>query len=272
MGDIETHDTSPQKTHLKQQQKQQAHPPLIESPAPNLDTPGRQKYRLLSGSLKILKQHELNISEPIPSNSPRYSKSIGVLRPHQTFHSKAEVPICCLHPPSIKPKLTNYHQASDSSSHSDTPIFDWERRSRGEKTESNNTHQHSNSTRSSSLDCGKDAYQNTWNPDSFELDPALRIETDPKNTTLLWDLVRTSSRAVSLNKGIARIENADLGPSHKRKRGLSLKVEEAGPAISLTEKALKKHLKTTMSSNQTSNDDVCTLIVTLGRCLLMRIV
>ncbi|KAM0797042.1 hypothetical protein BDR22DRAFT_824558 [Usnea florida] len=258
MQDIGITNTSSRNTHLKQQQKQQACRLLIESLAPNLESPGRRKHRILSDSSKTPKRHEINISEPIPIDPPRYSKPIGVLRPHQTFHFKVEVPICCLHPPSIKPRSINYqpyHQAYDSSSHSDTAIFDWERRSRG-GNESNNTHQHSNFTRSSSLDCGKDAYQDTWNLDSFEFGPALCIETDPKDTTLLWDLVRTSSRAESLGKGSAGIKNADPGPpSHKRKRGLSLKVEEAGPAVPLTEKALKKHLKATMSSNQTSCGD-----------------
>lgn len=216
----------------------------------SLESPGRRKYRILSDSSRPLERHEINISEPTPIDPP-----IGVLRPHQTFHFKVEVPICCLHPPSIKPRSINYHQAYKSSSHSDTAIFDRERRSRGGKTESNNTHQHSNFTRSSSLNRGKDAYHNTWNLDSFEFGPALCIETDPKDTTLLWDLIRTSSRAESLGKGSAGIKNADPGPSHKRKRGLSLKVEEAGPAVPLTEKALKKHLKATMSATQTSSGD-----------------
>ena len=97
----------------------------------NLESPGRRKYRILSDSSEPLERHEINISEPIPIDPPRYSLPIGVVRSHQTFHSKVEV-----HPPSVKPRSINhqpYHQAYDSSSHSDTAIFDWKRRPVEEK-------------------------------------------------------------------------------------------------------------------------------------------
>ena len=230
-----------------------------------------------------------NYSTLVSSTPTLYSKSTGVLRPHRTFHSKAEIPTCCLHPPVIEFESTNYHpchQASDSeaclqasphykrnrsSSYSYTSVFDWERRFRGGKDGSKNTHERISLTRSSSLDCGKDAYQNIWTHSSFELGPALFVETVPENTTSLWDLVRTSSRAKSVSKGSAGHKKVDPDPGHKRKRGASFEVEKAGPAIPLTKKALKEHLKTTMSSNQMSGGDVCTRIVSLGRYLLTRI-
>ena len=206
-------------------------------------------------------------------------------RPHRMFHSKAEISTCCSHPSFIESESTNYHpchQASNSgaclqvsprykrkksSSYSDTTVCNWKRRLRGRKDGSKNTHERSIFTRSSSLDCGKDAYRYTWTLNSFELGPALLVETDPKNTTSLWDLVTTSSRAKVVGKSRAGHKTA----VHERKRGVSLGFEEAEPTIPLTKKALKEHLKTTMSSDQLSRGDVCTLIISLGRYLLTRI-